>query len=142
MIRTPENLAEWDEYFALRYKVLRAPWNQPVGSERDAGDTNAIHLAYFLNHEIIGVGRLDLIENQGAQVRYMAIQPAHQGRGVGKKIMLALEQVAHDKGCKKMILHARENALPFYYAVGYEKIEKSYVLFSEIQHYLMFKNLS
>jgi hypothetical protein len=41
-----------------------------------------------------------------------------------------------------MILHAREVALDFYKKLDYELVEKSHLLFGEIQHYLMVKDLA
>jgi len=40
-----------------------------------------------------------------------------------------------------VILHARENTLPFYQHHGYTLVERSFLLFDEIQHYLMSKRL-
>jgi predicted GNAT family N-acyltransferase len=64
-----------------------------------------------------------------------------QGKGVGKLIMSYLEKVAAEKGWQEIILEARENAVPFYKNIGYSNLEKSYLLFGEIQHYRMKKAL-
>jgi predicted GNAT family N-acyltransferase len=55
--------------------------------------------------------------------------------------MSYLEKVAMEKGWQEIILEARENAVPFYESIGYSIIEKSYLLFGEIQHYRMKKAL-
>ena len=34
-LRPPETAEEFDAYYNLRWMVLRAPWNQPTGSEKD-----------------------------------------------------------------------------------------------------------
>jgi len=41
----------------------------------------------------------------------------------------------------QMILHARDNAVPFYKSIGCPVKEKSYLLFDEILHYLKIKVL-
>jgi GNAT superfamily N-acetyltransferase len=140
MIRRPNSPEEWDSYFNLRYEVLRAPWNQPRGSERNEGDASAEHFAFFENEQIIGVGRLDFTENLGSQIRFMAVDDRYQGKGIGRLLMEHMEEIAQNKGCKETILHAREIALPFYEKLGYRSIEKSHLLFGEIQHYLMNKH--
>jgi GNAT superfamily N-acetyltransferase len=140
MIRRPNSPEEWDSYFNLRYEVLRAPWNQPRGSERNEGDASAEHFAFFENEQIIGVGRLDFTENLGSQIRFMAVDDRYQGKGIGRQLMEHMEETARNKGCKETILHAREIALPFYEKLGYRSIEKSHLLFGEIQHYLMNKH--
>ena len=140
MIRRPNSPEEWDLYFNLRYEVLRAPWNQPRGSERNDGDETAEHFAFFEDDEIIGVGRLDFTENLGSQIRFMAVDDRYQGKGTGRQLMEHMEEIARNKGCKETILHAREIALPFYEKLGYDITEKSHLLFGEIQHFLMIKH--
>jgi GNAT superfamily N-acetyltransferase len=140
MIRRPNSPEEWDSYFNLRYEVLRAPWNQARGSERNEGDATAEHFAFFENEQIIGVGRLDFTENLGSQIRFMAVNERYQGKGIGRQLMEHMEEIARKKGSKETILHAREIALPFYEKLGYRSIEKSHLLFDEIQHYLMNKH--
>jgi GNAT superfamily N-acetyltransferase len=139
MIRSPHTPEEWAEYYQLRYNVLRAPWNQPVGSERNEGDETALHFACFEENTIIGVGRLDYMSATIAQVRFMAVAGNRQGEGIGKKLMLHMEEIAIASGRTLLILHAREIALPFYQKLGYMMTEKSHLLFGEIQHYLMSK---
>ena len=34
---------EWDGYFDLRWRILRRPWDQQPGSERDVLDQSAFH---------------------------------------------------------------------------------------------------
>jgi N-acetylglutamate synthase-like GNAT family acetyltransferase len=140
MIRTPNTQKEWDEYYQLRYQVLRAPWKQAIGSERNEGDETAQHFAFFEEGKIIGVGRLDYMSEVIAQVRFMAIAGNRQGEGIGKKLMQHMEEIAVETGRTELILHAREIALPFYKNLGYTITEKSHLLFGEIQHYLMRKN--
>ena len=40
-----------------------------------------------------------------------------------------------------VILQARQDAVPFYEHHGYNVVEKTFLLFDEIQHYLMRKEL-
>ena len=101
MIRRPNSPEEWDSYFNLRYEVLRAPWNQPRGSERNEGDASAEHFAFFENEQIIGVGRLDFTENLGSQIRFMAVETNNQGNGIGEKLMLHLEGIVIQNGRKR-----------------------------------------
>ena len=50
-------------------------------------------------------------------------------------------QALIEKGWTEIVLEARENAVPFYEAIGYTIVAESYLLFSEIQHYRMQKSL-
>ncbi len=138
-IREPKSAAEWTSYYALRYRVLRQPWNQPLGSERDDYEYDHAHFAAFHDNEIVGVGRLDFIEPTTRQIRFMAVEPNVQSKGIGAGLMRLMEAEAWDSGAIEIILHARENALGFYEKLGYVSVEPSHLLFGEIQHFLMKK---
>jgi N-acetylglutamate synthase-like GNAT family acetyltransferase len=140
MIRSPQTDAEWQAYFKLRYDVLRAPWGQATGSEQTPDENLHQHFAFFAaENQIIGVGRLDLLDPQTTQVRFMAVADEQQGKGIGKAIMEEMESVSKERGIQKIILHAREVALPFYQQLGYQLDAPSHLLFGEIQHFLMHK---
>jgi N-acetylglutamate synthase-like GNAT family acetyltransferase len=138
-IREPRTKEEWDEYYHLRWKVLRQPWNQPLGTERDTLEDQAKHFAAFQEANIIGVGRLDLVDFGVCQIRFMAVQPTYQSNGIGANLMNTMETKAWNSGATEIILHARAQALGFYEKLGYVCIEPSHLLFGEIQHFLMKK---
>ena len=140
-IKTPQTDSDWKAYYALRFNVLREPWNQPIGSEVLADEDQAIHAIAAEGEEVLGVARMhESSPNQG-QVRCVAIATAAQGKGIGKAIMAYLEDQAKAKGWTEIVLEARENAVPFYRAIGYSIVAESYLLFGEIQHYRMSKTL-
>ncbi len=141
-IKAPITDSEWKAYYALRFNVLREPWNQPPGSEVLADEDQAIHAIAVEGEEVLGVARMhESSPNQG-QVRCVAIATAAQGKGIGKAIMAYLEDQAKTKGWTEIVLEARENAVPFYQAIGYTIVAESYLLFGEIQHYRMKKALT
>ncbi|MFM7668064.1 MAG: GNAT family N-acetyltransferase [Bacteroidota bacterium] len=140
-IRSPKSDKEWVEYYDLRYRVLRKPWNQPRGSERNDGDESGLHFALFESGIIKAIARLDESAPFEAQVRFVAVEFNNQGCGYGRLIMETCENLAKNRGDLKMILHAREVALDFYKRLDYKLVEKSHLLFGEIQHYLMVKVL-
>lgn len=138
--QTPEELAAVIE---LRYRVLRAPWNQPKDTASDALESSSIN-AFIANQQgqVIACGRLQENEGSIGQIRYMAVDPAFQGQGLGKLIVLFLEEKARELNLKKVELQARENAVEFYKASGYQIAESSFLLWGIIQHYRMEKSLS
>ena len=141
-IKSPQTDAEWKAYYGLRFQVLREPWNQPLGSEVLADEDQAIHVIAFAGEEVLGVARMHESAVQQGQVRCVAIATAAQGKGIGKAIMAYLEDQAKAKGWTEIVLEARENAVPFYQAIGYSIVAESYLLFGEIQHYRMKKALN
>jgi hypothetical protein len=42
-IRSPETVEEFMQYYELRWRLLRKPWNQPKGSEKDEKEDEAFH---------------------------------------------------------------------------------------------------
>ena len=140
----PQTPEEFKQYYSLRYKILRKPWGQPRGSERDNEDEISHHRMIIdeATWDAIAVGRLQVNTKEEAQIRYMAVADNYQGQGLGSKIVTALEDIALDKGANRIILQARKNAVQFYQRNGYKVVEKSYILFDEIQHWLMKKELT
>ena len=138
-IRSPKTKLEWENYYDLRFRVLREPWQQPRGSEKNDGDNIGIHLALFQFGIIKAIARLDISEKSIGQVRFVAVETNNQGKGFGGLIMSEVEKESIARGDTQMILHAREQAVGFYLNLGYNKVEKSHLLFDKIQHYLMQK---
>ena len=143
-ILKPTTTEEFRKYYSLRYEILRKPWGQPLGSERDDGEETSIHRMIInkLTGKTLAVGRLQFNSKDEAQIRYMAVSDDFQGQGLGSQIISSLEDVARRNGIKWMILSARENALQFYKKNGYEIVEKTHLLFGQIQHWLMRKALN
>jgi len=139
----PQSSTEFRKYYNLRYEILRKPWGQPLGSERDEGEATSIHRMIInkLTGEVLAVGRLQFNSADEGQIRYMAVSDDVQGQGLGTQIMIVLEDIARGKGIQRIILSARENALQFYIKNGYEIMKKTHLLFGQIQHWLMEKKL-
>lgn len=141
-IRTPQTIEEWQAYYDLRYEVLRKPWNQPKGSERDDKEHLGIHYALFKKGAIIGVLRADINNEENyAQLRFMAIHPNFQGLKLGEKLIACAENDLIQQGIHEIFLHAREKAVNFYTRLGYLIIEKSHLLYNDIQHFKIKKTI-
>jgi len=141
----PQTSEQWESYFSLRYEVLRKPWGQLPGSEKELDDDTSINgMIADLNGLALAVCRIHLVKPGEAQIRFMAVRPAFQGKGLGKSILRFTEHlgIRRFENLERIILHAREKSLPFYQSNGYQIQEKSYVLFGEIQHYLLMKDLN
>ena len=138
----PKTLVELDKYYQLRWEVLRKDWNRAKGSEKDKGEESAFHAMIINeNNDAIAVCRLQKVNETDGQIRSMGVKAEERGKGYGAIIINHLENLAKQKGLTKIFLHARQNAIPFYEKMGYQTKEKSYLLFEEIQHYLMEKQL-
>lgn len=140
-IRQPRTPEELKEYYQLRWKILRKPWNQPKGSEKDEKEHEAIHLAAFSDGSLVGCARGHFNSPKQAQIRYMAVAKDHRNLGIATKFLQKMEKSLHSKGAREIILKARSNAISFYEKNGYEIFKKGDILFREIEHYWMKKIL-
>lgn len=92
---------------------------------------------------IVGTFALLIIDNLGhcgapsAVIEDVAVDPAWQGRGIGKLMMRHALQVCGEKGCYKAALSSnlkRERAHAFYESLGFERHGYSFrVLFDQAQ---------
>ena len=140
-IKPPGSPEEFKQYFKLRWKILRAPWGEPEGSEVDEIEDDCFHVMALREDMTVGVGRLQYNTHDEAQIRHMAVDEACERNGIGRMIVDALEQEAANNAVQTIVLDAREPAVGFYEKLGYRVKTKSYVLFDQIQHYRMVKQL-
>ncbi|WP_317899921.1 GNAT family N-acetyltransferase [Aurantibacillus circumpalustris] len=141
-VKVGSSAKELEAILALRYKILRQPWNQPADTATDNLEGKSIN-AYIedTNGNVIACARLQENENKVGQVRYMSVDNSYQGKGLGKLLLVFLERKAKDLNLSKIELQARENAVKFYEANNYVIKEKTFLLWGIIQHYLMEKSL-
>ncbi len=138
----PSGTQEYRKYYDLRWRILRAPWNQPRGSERDPQDEHGTHLMLVSpGGKALAVGRLHFNSIREAQIRYMAVEGPYQRSGLGSRLLKALENKAHALGAAVIVLDARETALGFYRKHGYSALGSGHMLFNCIAHVRMSKRI-
>jgi len=138
----PQTEDEFTRYYELRWQVLRAPWGQPRGSERDELEDAAEHAVIFGDDgRALAVGRLHFNSSKEAQIRYMAVDPQARGRGLGRQIVEYLEAIAIERGAARIVLNAREEVMGFYAKLGYEVVSAGPTLFGAVRHRRMSKQL-
>ena len=143
LIRPPATEHEFEAYYRLRWKILREPWNQPPGSEKDNREAEALHLAAWSDSgTLMGVGRLHPVTARSGQIRYMAVDPSQRGHGIGTAILQELENLAARSGLEEVMLNAREEAVSFYQTNGYAVVRQSHCLFGVIPHFEMRKRIA
>ena len=140
IVRPPKTREEFEKYRDLRWRILRAPWNQPRITEQDDLEKDDFPIMVCEVDGIpIGVGRAHFISEDEAQIRSISVEPEWEGKGIGSIVLKELEKIVTEKGAKRIIIHARNNAIEFYKKKGYKEVEPSYTLFGEIEHTLMEK---
>jgi GNAT superfamily N-acetyltransferase len=126
----------------LRYRILREPWAQTYESATDGLERSCVNAYIEDETGVIACGRLQQNSDQIGQIRYMAVEERVRGKGLGRMILEYLEQRAGALGLVAIELQAREHAVPFYLKHDYDIREKSFLLWGQIQHFLMGKELT
>ena len=146
-VREPRDDEEWRASYELRWRVLRAPWDQPRGSERDEQEERSLHrvcvelAADGALLRVIGTARAHHLGEGRAQIRYMAVEESCRGEGVGADLLISLEEALRADGVVEVVLNARESALRFYERAGYRVVGEAETLYGEIPHARMAKSL-
>ncbi|MEO8332117.1 MAG: GNAT family N-acetyltransferase [Gallionella sp.] len=142
LIAKPETPEQFDEYYNLRWRILRAPWDRLRGAEKDEFDVSADHVTVRdQNGRLLGVGRLHFNTGEEAQIRFMATEEDSRGIGVGRALIERLEELARAQGAERIVLNARDNVLGFYQRFGYSVIGPGPTMFDKVKHSKMEKVL-
>jgi len=130
----------YEESIVLRNRILI----EAVGRHEDCRDFDFpekdIYISAFDGDVLIGTAIITPLDDNTVQMRQMAVDDAYQGQGVGKAIAHEFERIVLQNGYSKVILHAREVAVPFYKVLGYELVGDVFYEI-EIAHYEMVKNV-
>lgn len=142
VVKESSSERELKQILDLRYHILRKPWDQPYESAKDEFEETSIN-AYIPDSDgnVIACARLQVNDPETGQIRYMAVREDFRGKGLGLQILSYLEQRARGLNLRKVQLQARENAVGFYSIAGYRTVEKTFLLWGQIQHFLMEKTL-
>lgn len=120
-----EELPDPETFAALR-AATGLPPRSPEGVER--GLPNSIH-GTIVVHEptgaVVGMGRI--VGDGGAvyQISDMAVHPDHQGRGLGTRIMEALEDYIEESAPANAYVNLIADVEGFYERFGYEPVGPS-----------------
>jgi len=124
---------------ALREEVLRKPLGLSLRSDELSREKDQLHFGLFepptgLIACAIAV-KLSPIE---AKIRQMAVSPAHQRRGLGRKILSEVEKNLRARGFTKLELDARSSAVGFYEKLGYRVVGDEFMEVT-VPHFRMVK---
>lgn len=111
---------QYDEALQLRTLILRKPLGLEFTESQLSEEYADIHLATTDEaSSIVACLILTPKEDGLIKMRQVAVAETLQGKGLGKALVAYAEQVAKYYGFTKMVLNARENAVPFYLALDY-----------------------
>lgn len=131
---------DYKQMIALRQLLLRKPLGLNFSDDELAEEINDILIGCFDEDKLEGCCLLTESSPSVLRLRQMAVISGLQGKGVGRAILQFAENIARDRGYKKMIMHARKTAAGFYEKLGYVISGEEFIEVS-IPHYLMEKDL-
>ncbi|WGL98268.1 fatty acid biosynthesis protein FabY [Arsenophonus sp. aPb] len=142
-LRVPKTEADFKNYYQFRWEMLRKPFHQPPGSEKDGYDSTAHH-QMIVNEagQILAIGRLYINADDEGAIRFLSVHPSMRGKGLGKLIAMALESVARQEGVKRIVSSVREEAVPFFRCLGFKNRGPiASQLLTPVKHFLMIKKV-
>ncbi|CAH0120037.1 MULTISPECIES: GNAT family N-acetyltransferase [unclassified Paenibacillus] len=107
----------------------------------DRLDAQSYHMLVLDEERAAATGRLILYGDNAAKMQRIAVRKTHRGTGLGRVLLLALEQLARDLGLKESILDAQCQAEQFYAKLGYAVVSEEPFYDAGILHVRMKKQL-
>ena len=131
---------EYQQMIQLRDDILRKPLGLQFSEDELIKEKNNLLIGAFEDDQMLGCCMLVEEEPGTVRLRQMAVLNDLQGKGVGRALMQFAENLARDRGYKKITMHARKNSLGFYEKMGYRKVGNEFEEIT-IPHFVMEKKL-
>ncbi|HVK96437.1 MAG TPA: GNAT family N-acetyltransferase [Flavisolibacter sp.] len=131
---------EYQQMLLLRDAILRQPLGLSFAPEEIEKEKDNLHIAAYEDDHMLGCCMLVEENPQTVRLRQMAVVNDVQGKGIGRALMQFAENLARDRGYKKITMHARKNAVGFYEKMGY-RIKGDEFEEITVPHYIMEKDL-
>ena len=124
----------------LRNELLRKPLGLTFTAGELEKEKEDILMGAFEEDKLLGCCLLTEMDIKTIRLRQMAVSNNLQGKGIGRALMIFAENIARDRGYRKLVMHARKTALGFYEKLGYQVIGGEFEEVT-IPHYVMEKAL-
>lgn len=131
---------DYQKMIDMRLAILRKPLGLDFSAEELAREKDDILIGCFEEDKLEGCCMLTKTAPQTVKLRQMAVTSGLQGKGIGRVLLNFAENVARDKGYRKMTMHARKNALGFYEKLGYKVVGDEFIEVT-LPHFAMEKEL-
>lgn len=110
----------YQQVIDLRQRILRLPLGLDIHNDDLEAEQEQIIFIAEENDVVKGCVLLQQYDAETFKLRQMAVDTAEQGKGIGADLVSAADIYAVNMGKSKIILHARDIAIPFYEKLGYE----------------------
>lgn len=128
----------------IRKEVFVEEQKVPIDLEIDEYDVispNAIHVLVELEGTAAATGRITYYKDNSAKMQRIAVRKSFRSQGLGRILLLAMEERARELGLTKAVLDAQCQAEDFYAKLGYETISTEPFYDAGILHVRMEKPL-
>jgi len=91
----------------------------------EASDGRGAFLVVYHEENPVGCGAVRLLDSETAELKRMYVAPAARGKGLGRRLVAALETEARALGVRRLVLETgirQQAALALYRATGFEPI--------------------
>ena len=123
----------------LRTDILRKPLGLSFSPDELELEKNYILIGAFEEDKMLGCCML--IKQDGEmRLRQMAVMNNLQGKGIGRALLQFAENIARDRGYKRITMHARKTVVTFFEKLGYKVSSDEFVEIT-IPHIEMAKEL-
>jgi GNAT superfamily N-acetyltransferase len=95
------------------------------GPPRDLVPPNGALLMARLDGEAVGLGGIRHLDAEVAEVKSMFVSRSKRGLGVGRRLLVALEAIAAERGCRAVRLDTSDYLAPaigLYRSAGYQEV--------------------
>jgi GNAT superfamily N-acetyltransferase len=131
---------EYKQMIDLRMNMLRKPLGLSFTPDELEKEKEDILIGCFDDGRLEACCLLTQVAPKVLRLRQMAVLSGLQGKGMGRAILQFAENIAHDRGYKKISMHARKTAIGFYEKLGYQVTGAEFLEIT-IPHYVMEKEL-
>ncbi|NTI48987.1 GNAT family N-acetyltransferase [Agrobacterium rhizogenes] len=120
------SLEDWTAYHEIRQSVLFEARGVDGYDPDHPDDRIDCHFPLLLLRGTVAVGaaRLDIIGDEQAVVRTVAIRTEFQRQGLGRELMSGVESFARDRGVIKLSVNAARDAVGFYKRSGWVMVDE------------------
>src|SRR5215213_10212663 len=127
---------EYKQMVDLRNQILRKPLGLKFEESELEREKDDVLIGAFEDDQMLGCCLLTKVEPQAVRLRQMAVKTGLQGKGIGRVLMQFAENIARDRGNKKIVMHSRKTAVGFYEKLGYKVVGQEFQEVT-IPHYVM-----
>lgn len=141
LVTTQEQL---EECFNIRVTVFVKEQNVPREEELDEYDESPKACRHFLVRDgsrPVGTSRWKVYEEGVAKLQRIAVMKDYRSKGIGRLLVIAMEEDAKQQGMHTAILDGQCTAEGFYHRLGYKTESTEPFLDAGILHVRMSKEL-